>query len=647
MKKKAIDLFCGGGGGDHGIESIGFQSIIGLDISEKAIKIRRHAFPHSQSVVADFFQIKDQTFDFKDASLAIVGFPCTTFSTSGKREGIPEDLSEMLDSEEVRQLEGRLAMEFPAFLSRHKIPFLLGENVTGLLSSGKVYGLDYLKILAELDRQGYYGCAGVIDSRHYVPQMRKRIYVLAIHKSFLERIDEIIEVNKIPASIRIHASWLYGGTLSNLANHFWKRKSGFDSQSIRTINLAKWRESWEDFGGVEKNQLKFVSWFEGKLVSCNADFAGDPYCSQTVRDCLLEDGIAFKYRSSKGDKIYTKVFPTIRGLNQDAGSGALKVVTAQGDRRPHPCEIEKAMGWPVGSTDAPGVKYTSQLKVLSKGMVPGAIADMGSVFSGLIGYKSPLKWAGGKAWFADEFREIWKHHCHRRYFDPCCGGLSLFFAVQPSRAYLADVNNRLINFWQHCAKGFQVQMDFINTENHYYSLRENFNRKDLSEDPQWFAEAFYYINRVGRSGLCRTNSSGEINTPYGWYSDAELQRQVKTDFREYIPIFKGASISRASFEDSLRHLQPEDFLLVDPPYFKTFTDYSGKFEWSHQVEIAQLAAFHRGPVICFNSYHPETVELYSSLGFSWKTREAPRRITHHTEKRPPAIELIAFKNLES
>lgn len=64
-----------------------------------------------------------------------------------------------------------------------------------------------------------------------------------------------------------------------------------------------------------------------------------------------------------------------------------------------------------------------------------------------------LRWAGGKRWLASRIAPVVRERLSRTYREPFLGAGSLFFAVEPVRAVLSDVNGDLIEAWQqirHC-----------------------------------------------------------------------------------------------------------------------------------------------------------------------------------------------------
>lgn len=99
------------------------------------------------------------------------GAPCQDFSIAGKRAGLAGDRSSL-----VREIF-RILEETE---EKNKPTWLIYENVKGMLSAGR--GLDFLSILAEMDRLGYDAEWQIINSRWYVPQNRERVYVVGHYR---------------------------------------------------------------------------------------------------------------------------------------------------------------------------------------------------------------------------------------------------------------------------------------------------------------------------------------------------------------------------------------------------------------------------------------------------------------------------------
>ena len=150
---------------------------------------------------------------------------------------------------------------------------------------------------------------------------------------------------------------------------------------------------------------------------------------------------------------------------------------------------------------------------------------------------------------------------------------------------------------------------------------------------------FYYLNRTAYNGLCRFNSRGEFNVPFGRYKTINYA----TNFVEYKAML--ASWRFMSGDFSTIPLADADFIYADPPYDVEFTTYSaGGFSWEDQVRAATFLAEHSGPVVLVNQATRRIKELYRDLGYKLRFLDAPRRISC-TGDRTPAREVLATRNL--
>jgi DNA adenine methylase len=255
--------------------------------------------------------------------------------------------------------------------------------------------------------------------------------------------------------------------------------------------------------------------------------------------------------------------------------------------------------------------------------------------------KPPLKWAGGKRWQIPAVVPLWAKAAAMRLVEPFCGGLSVALGLRPTCALLNDINPHVINFYQWVKRGLRIDFVLENDQQRYYEHRNRFNellRQGLGDSAE-AAGLFYYLNRTGYNGLCRFNSSGGFNVPFGRYSAIGY----RTDFNEYEPILSQWEFTNADFEEL--DLAPDDFIYADPPYDVDFTQYSkGGFDWRQQVRVAEWLAKHEGPVVLSNQATPRIVKLYRSLRFTLSFLEAPRRISC-TGDRTPAREVLALRNI--
>jgi DNA adenine methylase len=257
------------------------------------------------------------------------------------------------------------------------------------------------------------------------------------------------------------------------------------------------------------------------------------------------------------------------------------------------------------------------------------------------GLRPPLKWAGGKRWQVRHLSPIWVDHSDRRLVEPFCGGLAVTLGLKPRRALLNDFNPHLINFYEWLKRGLQVALPMENDSEQFYRHRGAFNAA-LADGGAATAEAaalFYYLNRTGYNGLCRFNSRGEFNVPFGRYTRIRYTR----DFSAYLGTFADWTFQCGDF--STLELRPDDFVYADPPYDVDFTAYSqGGFDWADQVRTADWLASHRGPVVLSNQATDRILRLYSERGFTLRLLDAPRSISC-TGDRAPAREVLATKNV--
>lgn len=257
--------------------------------------------------------------------------------------------------------------------------------------------------------------------------------------------------------------------------------------------------------------------------------------------------------------------------------------------------------------------------------------------------RPPLKWAGGKRWQVPHLRPLWTPHAHRRLVEPFCGGLAVAIGLAPENALLNDANPHLINFYRWLQRGLVVDLPFRNDEKLYYRHRDRFNAI-LSRGEGESAEAaglFYYLNRTGYNGLCRFNSRGVFNVPFGRYKT--IGYAEPEDFLIYREMFDGWTFLHGDVEDV--PIERGDFIYADPPYDVEFTHYAtGGFSWEDQQRTAEWLAKHRGPVVLVNQATKRVELLYRKLGFTVDFLDAPRRISC-TGDRTPAKEIIGTRNL--
>lgn len=157
----AVELFAGVGGFRLGLERAGHKVIWANERDRFACDTYDKNFKDSidrrdiTTVPAD---------DIPAHDLLVGGFPCQAFSIAGKRRGF----------EDTR---GTLFFDIARILEYHVPPYLLLENVKGLLSHDR--GSTFETILRTLDGLGYDCQWQVLNSKDFgVPQNRERVFIV-------------------------------------------------------------------------------------------------------------------------------------------------------------------------------------------------------------------------------------------------------------------------------------------------------------------------------------------------------------------------------------------------------------------------------------------------------------------------------------
>jgi DNA adenine methylase len=264
-----------------------------------------------------------------------------------------------------------------------------------------------------------------------------------------------------------------------------------------------------------------------------------------------------------------------------------------------------------------------------------------SVMHPTLAVAPPLKWAGGKRWLIPYLRPIWTPHAHRLLVEPFVGGMAVALGLRPPHAFLNDTNPHLVNFYRWVQRGLVTSIEMENDSVLYYQHRQRFNAliQTGGKDTAEAAALFYYLNRTCFNGLCRFNTRGLFNVPFGRYARIKYTR----DFTPYQAALKHWQFTAGDF--GVLDVPPDAFIYADPPYDVEFTSYSpGGFGWDDQVRFAKWLARHPGPVVASNQATERVLQLYQHLGFTIDILEAPRLIASNGD-RTRAREMLATKGL--
>tara|TARA_R110000751_G_scaffold60618_2_gene126431 strand:- start:737 stop:1744 length:1008 start_codon:yes stop_codon:yes gene_type:complete len=153
-------LFTGVGGLDLGLEMAGHDVTWQVEYDEQCQSVLRRHWPN--------VKLHKDVCDAGKSILSPVdlicgGFPCQDLSVAGRREGLSGARS-------------GLWWEFHRIISELNPRWVLIENVPGLLTSNG--GEDMATLLHSLEELRYGWAFRICDSRYFVPQRRRRVFIV-------------------------------------------------------------------------------------------------------------------------------------------------------------------------------------------------------------------------------------------------------------------------------------------------------------------------------------------------------------------------------------------------------------------------------------------------------------------------------------
>ena len=161
-------LFSGIGGIDLGFEQAGFHILWANEKDGAACKTYRNNFPDACLLEKDIHKINSS--EIPDFDVLTAGFPCQPFSIAGKQKGFEDK-------------RGNLFFEISRIVDAKRPKVIFLENVSNLVEHDG--GRTFLVIFSSLAQFGYDVYYKVMYANEYgnLPQIRKRIYITAIHES--------------------------------------------------------------------------------------------------------------------------------------------------------------------------------------------------------------------------------------------------------------------------------------------------------------------------------------------------------------------------------------------------------------------------------------------------------------------------------
>ncbi len=208
-----------------------------------------------------------------------------------------------------------------------------------------------------------------------------------------------------------------------------------------------------------------------------------------------------------------------------------------------------------------------------------------------------IKYRGGKSKEVEHFTHNMPKE-YSRYIEPFLGGGALYFHLQPKKAIINDINNKLYSFYKEVQEKYpqiRKQLDSLQEiyENNqkayerlksqypderienknealYYKMRDAFNHKVDTEYLD--SVVYFFINKTAYSGMIRYNGNGEYNVPFGRYKN--FNTKLITDM--HYELLQRTEIYNLDYSKIFDMTKEDDFIFLDPPYDCIFSDYGNE-----------------------------------------------------------------------
>lgn len=164
-KYRFIDLFAGIGGFHIALSSFGAKCVFASEWDKYAATTYEENFGFKPS--GDITEINEK--DIPEHDILCAGFPCQSFSISGKQKGFDD-------------IRGSLFFDIARIVEFHQPKVVFLENVKNLVNHDE--GRSLKVIIETLEQLNYTVFSKVLNSSNFgLPQNRERIYIVAFSKT--------------------------------------------------------------------------------------------------------------------------------------------------------------------------------------------------------------------------------------------------------------------------------------------------------------------------------------------------------------------------------------------------------------------------------------------------------------------------------
>lgn len=208
----------------------------------------------------------------------------------------------------------------------------------------------------------------------------------------------------------------------------------------------------------------------------------------------------------------------------------------------------------------------------------------------------PIKIQGIKTKLVEFIAENIRWDGRGRWIEPFLGSGVVLFNIQPERAIVADTNKHIINVYCSIQKGSMTSIalrDYLvregaslekDGESHYYKVRERFNAESSPFD-------FIFLNRACFNGVVRFNKKGGFNVPFCKKTERFRQAYItkicnQVDWVSKVMYKKDWKFLVQDWQETIKDVEDNDFVYLDPPYVGRHTDYFNSWSDSDADDLA-------------------------------------------------------------
>lgn len=236
-----------------------------------------------------------------------------------------------------------------------------------------------------------------------------------------------------------------------------------------------------------------------------------------------------------------------------------------------------------------GLKKDHQLSFNAK------VAKMSKSLTSLdIKMKPFLKWAGSKQKIMPQI--ISALPSGKRLVEPFVGSGAVFLNTDYESYIVGDINIDLINLYTTLKTEGQPFIDYCKTffvdGNDRIVYNKNRDIFNTTNNVREKSALFVYLNRHCFNGLCRYNSKGGFNVPFGKYNTIYFPEKEMLEFHKKS---QKVEFIHSDFSNIMNMAEKDDVVYCDPPYLplsstSNFKDYApDAFGMNKQEQLATMA----------------------------------------------------------